>query len=423
MEVFDEKITGFRLLVGNFTEDGFSYSKHKIFLLAMFVSSFFLLFFHFSLLDSAQVQICAAANGLRSECNFSSRYSTLAIIFYIYITFIAIFSLIKKGKVPNYKLRRTTKKRLLLGTFIFIIFWAFIIGLIFYSGIIIIVGTLYLGIIMYGVWIFLEPFLLLGGILAILAIYTTDYPITGFKRKTIIFLIFNFFIAIIGSSIILGAVRISNDDFYNFLGIQLYAPAFTELSDTFRALVSVTFFAIIIWIVLDRFRGKTDRREDKKGILPWLFLLAMIMASSTIIPVMISTGGDLPQLTSLTDLFSLFLAMILGIWRVLGVDRREAPLIGWERINPIDLLERIHPYTKALFLFSLSMIAFFESMTTGAIAEIANIPDSTKITKMEILASLFGLAYIAVLLRYIQIKSEEDGIIKRIRSKIFSRSE
>jgi hypothetical protein len=149
----------------------------------------------------------------------------------------------------------------------------------------------------------------------------------------------------------------------------------------------------------------------------------MIMGSSTIIPVMISTGGDLPRLTSLADLFSLFLAMILGVWRVLGVDRRETPLTGWEKINPADLLERIHPYTKALFLFSLSMIAFFESMTTGAIAEIANIPDSTKITKMEILASLFGLAYIAILLRYIQNKSDEDGVIKRIKSKIFSRSE
>ncbi|MHA1983939.1 MAG: hypothetical protein ACW967_06260 [Candidatus Hodarchaeales archaeon] len=410
MEVFDEKITGFRLLVGYFTQDGFSYSKHKIVLLVMFVSSFILLFFHFTRLDSAQVDACKLANGLRSECNFSSPYSTLAIIFYIYITFIAIFSLIRKGKVPNYKLRRTTKKRFILGTIIFIIFWAFIVGLIFYSGIIIVIGTLYLGFIMYGVWIFLEPFLLLGGILAILAIYSTDYPLSGFKRKTIIFLIINFFIAIIGSSIILRAERIAMDeDFYNFLGIKLYAPAFTALSDSFRALV--------------RFRGKTDRREDKKGAIPWLFLLAMIMASSTIIPVMLSTGGDLPRLTSLTDLFSLFLAMILGVWRVLGVDRRETPLTGWERINPADLLGRIHPYTKALFLFSLSMIAFFESMTTGAIAEIAKIPDSTKIIKMEILASLFGLAYITILLRYVQIRSDEDGVIKRIKSKIFSRSE
>jgi hypothetical protein len=277
---------------------------------------------------------------------------------------------------------------------------------------------------MYGVWIFLEPFLLLGGILAILAIYSTDYPLSGFKRKTIIFLIINFFIAIIGSSIILRAERIAMDeDFYNFLGIKLYAPAFTALSDSFRALVSLTLITILIWFVLDRFRGKTDRREDKKGAIPWLFLLAMIMASSTIIPVMLSTGGDLPRLTSLTDLFSLFLAMILGVWRVLGVDRRETPLTGWERINPADLLGRIHPYTKALFLFSLSMIAFFESMTTGAIAEIAKIPDSTKIIKMEILASLFGLAYITILLRYVQIRSDEDGVIKRIKSKIFSRSE
>ncbi|MFW9930076.1 MAG: hypothetical protein ACFFD1_11845, partial [Candidatus Thorarchaeota archaeon] len=189
-------------------------------------------------------------------------------------------------------------------------------------------------------------------------------------------------------------------------------------SDSFRFLISVSLLFIFLWFIFDKFQGKNDVRENKKGALPWLFFFSIIMTLTTILPILISAGGDLTKVKSLSDVGGLFLAILLGVWRVLSFEQRVEPLQKWEKLNPMKIISRLHPYTKALLLLSLSMFAFYESLASSTIAGIFDQIDQTKLMKLNILASLFGLSYVSILIRYRNINSEEPGLLRRILVKV-----
>ena len=322
----------------------------------MYIISFILIFYHFSNIPFSQENACRDAKTLGNNCNFSSPLGSIAIIFYIYITLIALYSLSKKGSIPKYDIKGISRRKFIISLLLFLFFSSLIIGIMYLISVFMIFGALVFGYSLYVIWLLLEPFLLLGGILGMMDIITRDYPLKGYGRRTKFFILFNIIIALIGSSLILRAEQSSIGDFVDFLDYQFYRPAFEALSNSFRTLVSITLLTIFIWFILDRFKEKSGRREDKKGVLPWLFLIAMILAAVSIIPIMLSTEGDLVEFTSITDLFTLFLAIILGVWRVLEVSKSEEVLKGWEKLNSSKLLSRIDPYTKALFLFDYSVV-------------------------------------------------------------------
>jgi ABC-type transport system involved in multi-copper enzyme maturation permease subunit len=92
---------------------------------------------------------------------------------------------------------------------------------------------------------------------------------------------------------------------------------------------------------------------------------------------------------------------------------------GFQRINPLEYISRLHPYSKALFLLIISMFAFFSSVESSTISAITGHPDTIKLQQLELLAAFIGIAYFWIISRYQgQPRSTTPGLLATTRSQL-----
>jgi hypothetical protein len=429
-----EKINEFKTLVYSQTEEGdFHRSKHKILILLFYFGSFVLIFLHFANIPQSVIETLQASAQGEGVIPSSPRLG-LAILFYLYITLVAIITIIKGGSLPNFfsrpqlpSLRRRYKILLVILVLFFsglVITIAYIA--IFFSGLLII----YIGPFLYIIWTVLEPYFLLSGILAIIRIIDVDYQLIGFskkgKRALLIFFILGYLIPIIFFIFLVATA--TGTDFSEITLFEttsfettfsFYQPALASFSETLSSVLSLTLLFLIIWWIKDRFRGKSDIREKKKGMLPWFLGLTLLIIIITVVPLIATTSGSLQEITSILDLVGLFAAVIMGLWNTLGIEQITEPLEGIKRINPLEVVSRMHPYTKALFLLVISIFAFYSSLESSTIAFITGYPDTLKLQQLNLLAAFIGLAYLFILWRYKgQPRSTTPGLLKSTRRQL-----
>ncbi|MFX0124439.1 MAG: hypothetical protein ACFFAE_12425 [Candidatus Hodarchaeota archaeon] len=419
-----EKLLAFKILIGSESEEGFVFSRHKCFILFCYILSFILIFIHFATLPDSAITDCKNAYELGQECNLpSSRSLILAVLIYLYISFIAIISTFRNGTLPSRStirfpsLRRRYK---FLTIILFFLFTSLVFAIIYIFLFSTFLVVIYLGPLMFYVWMLFEPFFLLSGILVFTDIIDADYPFQGYTQRNKSFLIFIFIIGFTSpfyfSWFLLNRTTPGNFAEFDIIGIinfSLYKPGVISFTRTFTSVLTLGLLFILIWWLKDRFIGRTDLRESKKGLLPWFLAFTLIFITINVVPTMISTRGSLKQIQSIWDILGLFIALILGLWRVLGLEQREESLKGWERINPGKLIARIHPYSKALILLVMSMFAFFASIQASTIAGITGQPDSLQLLKLTLLAEFIGLSFIIVIWRYQgKERTGQPGLLK-----------
>jgi hypothetical protein len=425
-----DKIDEFKVLLYVPTDEGkIQFSKHKGLILVFYLSTFVLIFLHFANIPSDIIaEIKGIPIGKQPNIPTTSRLG-LAVLFYLYITMIAIFTLFRNGSVPNLlkkpaipSLRNRYKVLTILGILFFssLIIVLAVIS-IFFSGLIVIL----IGPTLYIIWIILEPYFLLSGIQAIIRIIDTDYDLEGFTRrgKRVLLLCFVFgYLTPILFFIFLSVTSTGTD----FSQIALfgniftfYQPALTSFSQTIASVLSITLFFLILWWIRDKIQGKSSKREKKKGMLPWFLILTLIFIIITVVPLIATTKGSLQELTSILDILSLFTAVIMGLWNALGVEQITEPLKGFKKINPLEYISRLHPYSKALFLLTISMFAFFSSVESSTISAITGNPDDFKLQRLELLATFIGIAFFLIVSRYRgQPRSTTPGLLVTTKTQL-----
>ncbi|MHA2075668.1 MAG: hypothetical protein ACW97X_13695 [Candidatus Hodarchaeales archaeon] len=425
-----EKISEFQVLLYSSTPEGKIYlSKHKILILTLYASSFVFTFLHFANIPQEVITDCLSLPSGEPCIIPASRFSGLAVLFYFYITLVALISVYKGGSLPNFFTRPnlptlTTRSKVLL----------IIVGLLFGGTIITIsfialfFGTLvliYTGPFLYLVWTILEPYFLLSGILAITRIIDMDYHLEGFstrgKRVLGIFFFLGYLIPVIFTIFLV--ITSTGTDFSEILILgftfSFYQPALESFNRIFSSILSLTLIFLIIWWIKDRYKGKSPIRERKKGMLPLFLGLTLLFIIVTVVPLIASTRGSLQEITSLIDIFGLFAAVGLGLWNTLGVEQITDPIKGIRRLNPLEFIPRLHPYTKALFLLVISMLAFYSSVESSTIAVLTGIPDTLKLQKLNVLAVFIGWAFVVILWRYKgQPRSSTPGLIRSTRHQL-----
>lgn len=429
MSWFLEKISEFRGLVYVQTPEGeIQVSRHKVLILVCYVFAFILTFYHFSTIPTYVISDIQA--GIIDSIP-SSRSLGISVLIYLYITLVAFISVFKGGNLPNFlsrprlpDIRRRYQVTLVLFVFLFssLVIFLFILSLYFSSVILI-----YTGPVLFIIWTILEPFFLLSGIIAIIRIIDADYSLKGFtsRSKKILLGIFIFgYLAPLFFLIFLLPFY-TGDVFSEIIIIgntfSFYLPALRSFSESFSSVLSITLLYLVIWWLKDRLRGPSTIREKKKGMLPWYLGLTLIFIIFTVVPLITTTSGSLQELSSILDIFGLILAVFMGLWNALGVEHSTTPLQGLQRINPIKLIDRIHPYSKALFLFVISMFAFFSSLENSTMAFITDQLNPQKLQELELLASFVGLAYFVLLWRYKgQPRSETPGILRSTQKQLES---
>ena len=434
MDVYDmawmtEKIDEFKVLLYVVKEDGsIQFSKHKGLILAFYLSTFFLIFLHFANIPADIItEIQGLPIGEKPEIPSSSRLG-LAILLYLYITTIAIITLFTNGSVPNFikkpkmpSLRNRYKFLLLIGILFFSSFIIAVVFIsIFFSGIIIII----IGPILYIIWIILEPYFLLSGIQAIIRIIDTDYDLQGFSRRGKRVLLLCFILGYLSPFLFLIFLSVTSIGAgfsqLTILGnvFTFYQPALTSFNQTITSVLSITLFFLILWWIKDKIWRNNAKREKKKGMLPWFLGLTLILIIITVVPLIATTKGSLQELTSILDILGLFAAVIMGLWNALGIEQVRKPMKGIERINPLEYISRLHPYTKSLFLLIISIFAFFSSVESSTISALTGHPDTIKLQQLELLAAFIGIAYFVIISRYQgQPRSTTPGLLATTRSQ------
>ncbi len=426
-----EKVSEFQVLIYVPDEEGkLTLSRHKILVLALYISAFILTFFHFANIPPEVVQdIQASAAGGTSITIPSSPRLGLAMLFYFYISFIAFMTIFKGGSVPNLlsrphfpAMRRRYKILSVIIGFIFLNAILFIVYLALVSSSFVIILT---GPVLYILWTVLEPFFLLSGLMAIIRIIEADYPQSGFsprgKRALLLVFILGYLTPIIFTLFLLMTSTGTEFSEVTIFGqtFSFYNPAIDSFSRTFTSILSITLLFLIIWWIKDKFRGSSPIRERKKGMLPWFLGLTLILIMITVVPLIASTRGSLQDLTSILDLLGLFAAVIMGVWNAVGVERVVDPLRGIKRLNPLEYISRLHPYTKALFLLIISLFAFYASLESSTVAFITGNPDDLKLQKLNLLAAFIGAAYLVLLWRYKgQPRSTTPGLLRSTQNHL-----
>ncbi len=316
------------------------------------------------------------------------------------------------------------KYKIILGLSI-ILFTGLIIALaylsIFFSGLLI----LYTGPFLFIIWTFLEPFFLLSGILAIIRIIEKDYSLEGFStqgkrilRTTFVLGYLTPIIFFIFLSITSTGSEFSELTILGFT-ISFYQPALASFSRTITSVLSISIFYLILWKIKDILRGKTLLREKKKGMLTLFLPMSIFLIIITVVPLIASTSGSLQEITSILDLIGLFAAVIMGLWNALGVEINPDPIRGIKRLNPIEHISRLHPYSKALFLLVISMFAFYSSIESSTISALTGQPDVLKLQKLNLLAAFIGLAFLFIIWRYKgESRSTTPGLLRSTRIQI-----
>ncbi|MFX0051647.1 MAG: hypothetical protein ACFE8U_10185, partial [Candidatus Hermodarchaeota archaeon] len=116
----------------------------------------------------------------------------------------------------------------------------------------------------------------------------------------------------------------------------------------------------------------------------------------------------LKALTNIFDIVGFLAILVLSIFRVVTLPETafSSKFEGKSRFNPIEWWKRIPIYSKTLFFFYLSFVAFFlnlESYTVASIlSSIQNVPiqSEIQITRLSILAATAALGLIYVFFRY-----------------------
>jgi hypothetical protein len=430
-----EKISEFKVLIYNQTLDGEIYlSKHKLLILSFYSSAFVLTFLHFANIPPNVIVDCQESAVSGVACSIpASRFSGLAVLLYLYITLVALISVFKGGSLPNF-LSRPQFPSLRNRYKIF-----FVIILFFFGGTIFVLAfiSLYLSLLLlvsigpflYVIWMIFEPYFLLSGILAIIRIIDSEYHLEGFstrgKRSLIaIFIlgyltpmIFGIFLFLTSTDIEFSEIAILGFSF------SFYRPALSSFSRTFTSVLSLSLIFLIIWWLKDRNRiEKSPLRERKKGMLPLFLGLTLILIIVNVVPLIASTKGSLQEITSIIDILGLVAAVIMGLWNTLGVEQITEPLQGLSRLNPLERISRLHPYTKALFLLVISMLAFYSSLENSTIAALTELPDTLKLQKLDLLAGFIGWAFIVLLWRYKgQPRSTTPGLLRTTQYQLEER--
>jgi hypothetical protein len=427
MSWFLEKISEFRGLIYIQTPEGeIQVSRHKAMTLVCYVSAFFLTFYHFSTIPAEVISDIQL--GIIDSIP-SSRSLGISMLIYLYITLVAFISVFKGGNLPNFlsrprlpDIRRRYQVTLILFVFLFssLVVFMFILSLYFSS-----VLLIYTGPVLFIIWTVLEPFFLLSGIMAIIRIIDADYSLEGFTSKSKKILLGIFILGYIAPIFFLiFLLPFYTGDVFSEITIigntfSFYLPALRSFSESFSSVLSITILFLVVWWIKDRFRGPSTIREKKKGMLPWYLGLTLIFIIITVVPLITTTSGSLQELSSILDILGLITAVFMGLWNALGVEQSTTPITGLQRLNLIKLIDRIHPYSKALFLFVLSLFAFYSSLENSTMAFITGQLNAQKLQELELLASLVGLAYLVLLWRYKgQPRSATPGILKSTQQQL-----
>jgi hypothetical protein len=151
-----EKLDEFKVLLYESTEDeGIRFSRHKALILSFYLGTFILIFLHFANIPADIIsEIQGLPIGEKPEIPSSPRLG-LAVLFYFYITMIAVITLFTNGSVPNFlkkptipSVRNRYKVLIIIGV---LFFSSLVIALVFislfFSGIIVLLldslGTIF----------------------------------------------------------------------------------------------------------------------------------------------------------------------------------------------------------------------------------------------------------------------------------------
>lgn len=426
-----EKLSEFQVLLYDQTPEGdIRLSKHKILLLVLYSGAFLLTFLHFANIPSDEiVSLQISGTPVDQLAIQPSRFLSLAVLFYLYITFIALISIYKDGSPPNFFSRPqlpSIRNRYKAISVVLILFFG---GFLLFLAILLIFSSalllFYIGPALYIIWMILEPYFLLSGILAIIRLIERDYPLEGLSSKMKRYLVVIFALGYITPTIFAiflfmtsTSAQFSTISFFG-LSFSFYRPALENFSKTITSVLSLTLLFMLVWWIKDRNQGKSPLRERKKGMLPLFLSLTLIFIILNVVPLIASTSGSLQEMTSIIDIIALIIAVIMGLWNTLGVERVVDPIRGLKRLNPLVFIPRLHPYTKALFILVISMFAFYSSLESSTLAVITGLPDEMKLIKLELFAGLIGWAFVVLLWRYKgQPRSTTPGLLKSTHQQL-----
>jgi hypothetical protein len=188
--------------------------------------------------------------------------------------------------------------------------------------------------------------------------------------------------------------------------------------------LEVVIILLVILIVIFYRKQSSEEKAflaQKKPLIPLLLLFGLVMVMIKTIPALFLLEGRLKALTNIFDIVGFLAILLLSIFRVVTLPdtTSSSKLEGKTRFNPIEWWKRIPIYSKTLFFFYLSFVAFFlslESYTVASIlSSIQNVPiqSEIQITRLNILAATAALGLIYVFFRYKPIpKTTTPGPLK-----------
>jgi hypothetical protein len=305
-------------------------------------------------------------------------------------------------------LKESTKKKIKSTSYFFFVLTLILLAFFMINGagrfaLIMSGGSYYLW------YLFLEPFLYFSAILVIMEIIFAHSHIEGYKGKNGLFLIlvlvfFSFLSYSFGFLIPTVVVEDTRDPRM----IPGLAVIVLLVSTSFVIISALTLIGI--WFLKDRKYGKDSLREKKKAALPIILLFTFLFVVIKVLPSLFVFEGTLRQITDIIDIGTIFIALILAIWRVTFIPEAVIePTVGWRRYNIFD---KIPPYTKVLIVFFIALSTFFVSLQESTISALTGETNSVKPFKLA--ALIFYIEYIIfyVMWRFKPVLgSTEPGLI------------
>lgn len=247
------------------------------------------------------------------------------------------------------------------------------------------------------IWPVVSPALAFGAFLISLDIFAKDYPklMKGFNFRLVVLFVVCLLVnlaAIIFIYTIFNVILWTGEptaytkpiSVEGLEGVYFYEHGLWWTTLGIVVVSSTMLILIAIEIIIGMRRGSNEIREKRKANLLFIYPFIFIYLVSKTIPYIVTFGPRLKTLNNLIDLLSLLLIIVLGIFRVLGI--QEAPNEqNSKRKDKTSLKERlgmVPPYCKALFIFLLAFASFYISIEANLILALFEVQNISRMVRM-----------------------------------------
>lgn len=206
------------------------------------------------------------------------------------------------------------------------------------------------------------------------------------------------------------------------LEILFFTLIETSLDNSANVLPLIILTSVLLVVLYKKQNSEEGRFFAKrKPIIPLLLLFGVVMIITKTLPALFLLEGRMKSLANIFDIVGFLAILFLSIFRVITLPETKPSvnLEGRNRFNPVELWRRIPIYTKILFLFYLSFVAFFMSLNSYAMASILssiqNVPvqSAIQIERLGILAVSAAIGLLFVFFQYKPLpKSTTPGPLK-----------